>query len=48
MLGIYADMMKTATRTNCLEVHEVPSKTNGGRRRWFSRTRKVCIDPMKL
>lgn len=48
MLGIYADTFMTATRTGPLEMHEVPPKHKGARRRWFSRRRRVMIDPKKI
>lgn len=47
MLGIYADSFMTATRTDRLEMHEVPPRHKGARRRWFAR-RRVLIDPRKL
>ncbi len=48
MLNIYAQSMMTATRTNCVQAHEVPSKEQNTRRRWFSRRKTVCLDLTKL
>lgn len=47
MLGIYADVIRTATRTEGLELRELPpAKTR--KWRWFSPQRKVFIDLEKL
>ncbi|MEP5728987.1 MAG: hypothetical protein ABJL67_06400 [Sulfitobacter sp.] len=48
MLNIYAQTFMTATRTNCVKLHEIPGKTKGTRKRWFSRRKAICIDPAKL
>ena len=48
MLNIYAHSFMTATRTTGIELHEVPSKNHGKRRRWFSRPRSVYVDLKKL
>ncbi len=48
MLGILADSFYTATRTNCIELQEVPPKNSNRLRRGFWRKRTVCIDPGKL
>ena len=48
MLGIYADMLRTATRTNCLEVTEVLPDNAHKKRRLFWRKRTACLDPQKL
>ena len=48
MLHIYADSFMTATRTNAVELREIPAATKNGRRRWFSRPRKIWIDPARL
>ncbi len=46
MINIYAETFRTATRTNCLRVHDVvPAK----RRRWFALGENTrCINPEKL
>ncbi|MFC6639509.1 hypothetical protein GV827_12015 [Sulfitobacter sp. JBTF-M27] len=48
MLNIYAQSFMTATRTTGVELHEVPSKNKGARRRWFSRPKTVLVDLRKL
>lgn len=48
MLGIYADTFRTATRTHRIEVHEVPPKNPGARRRWRFGRKKVLIDLSRL
>ncbi|MEW9918334.1 hypothetical protein AB2B41_01860 [Marimonas sp. MJW-29] len=49
MLGIYADVFRTATFTNSRELYEVPpAKTAGNRRRWRLGRRKVLVDLDKL
>lgn len=48
MLNIYAQSMMTATRTGCVQLHEVPSNAPAKRRRWFSRRKTICLDLAKL
>ena len=48
MLSIYADTFMTATRSHCVELREIPAAPKNGRRRWFRRNRKICVEPAKL
>ena len=47
MLNIYAHSLMTATRNNCLPVHDVLPQ-NGKRIRWWQPRPSRCIDLSKL
>jgi hypothetical protein len=48
MLNIYAQSFLTATRSPCVRLRDMPSKTPAKRTRWFSGRKTRCIDPTKL
>lgn len=48
MLDVYARSFLTATRTDNVRLREMPPKTDGTRRRWFTRRPTIDIDPAKL
>ena len=48
MLGIYADVIRTATRTDRFIIEDVPPANAPKRRRWFNRPRAIDVDLSKL
>ncbi|MGJ8626104.1 MAG: hypothetical protein ACSHXB_04005 [Sulfitobacter sp.] len=48
MLNVYAQTFMTATRTDCVQVRDIPSVQNGKRLHWFKRGKARCIDLAKL
>ncbi|KIN62389.1 hypothetical protein Z946_1247 [Sulfitobacter noctilucicola] len=48
MLDIYASAFMTATRTDTVQLREVPSKNGQKRRRWFAPRKTIEINPSKL
>lgn len=48
MINIFAQTFMTASRSGCVELHDIPSAKEGKRLRWLSGPKKRCLDLTKL
>jgi hypothetical protein len=48
MLNVYAQTFMTATRSNCVQVQDLPATPKEKRLNWFFRPKTRCIDLKRL